>query len=93
MVIKLLYIVLYLAFINVVAVLLCIIDKVKAKLNGWRISEKTLWVTSFIGGALGMYITMKLVRHKTQHKRFMIGLPIVILLQCALLVYILHLTA
>lgn len=91
--IKLLYIVLYLAFINVVAVLLCIIDKVKAKLNGWRISEKTLWVTSFIGGALGMYITMKLVRHKTQHKRFMIGLPIVILLQCALLVYILHLTA
>ncbi len=93
MVIKLLYVALYLAFINVVAVLLCIIDKVKAKLNGWRISEKTLWVTSFIGGALGMYITMKLVRHKTQHKRFMIGLPIVILLQCALLVYILHLTA
>ena len=91
--INLLYIALYLVFINIISILLSVIDKVKAKLNGWRISEKTLLITSAIGGALGMYITMKLIRHKTQHKRFMIGLPIIIFLQCVLLIYILHLIA
>ncbi len=82
---------LYLIFINVVAVIICIIDKLKAKIDGWRVSEKTLFIVSAIGGALGMYITMQLIRHKTKHKRFMIGLPVIILVQCALLIYLLHL--
>lgn len=87
------YLLIYLLFINVVAVIICAIDKLKAKFNDWRISEKTLFIISVIGGALGMYITMQLIRHKTRHKRFMIGLPIVILLQSALAIYILHLYA
>ena len=82
MVIDLLYIAVYLIFINIVAAIVCAVDKIKARFDGWRVSEKTLFIISFIGGALGMYIAMKLIRHKTQHKRFMIGLPTVILLHC-----------
>lgn len=87
------YLLLYFLFINIVSVILCVADKLKAKTGGWRISEKTLFVASLIGGGVGMYATMKLIRHKTQHKRFMIGLPIIILIQCALLLWILHTTA
>ena len=93
MVINLEYLALYLLFINIIAAIVCIADKIKARRNGWRISEKTLFVLSLIGGALGMYITMQLIRHKTKHKRFMIGLPLIILFQCMLLIYILHQTA
>ena len=87
------FLALYLVFINVVSVIICITDKIKARLDGWRIPEKTLFVTSFLGGALGMYITMQLIRHKTQHKRFMIGLPVIIFIQAVILVYILYLLA
>lgn len=80
-------------FINIVAIILCLVDKLKARVGGWRISEKTLFVTSFIGGALGMYIAMQLIRHKTQHKRFMIGLPIIIFIQAVGLVWLLHIAA
>lgn len=69
------------------------VDKLKAKLDGWRVPEKTLFITSFLGGALGMYITMQLIRHKTQHKRFMIGLPVIILLQCVIVLWLLHIAA
>lgn len=87
------YLALYLFFINVISIVLCLADKLKAKLDGWRIPEKTLFITSLIGGSVGMYITMQLIRHKTKHKRFMIGLPIIILVQCALLLWLLHITA
>ena len=92
-VIVLKYLALYLLFINVISIVLCLADKLKAKLDGWRIPEKTLFITSLIGGSVGMYITMQLIRHKTKHKRFMIGLPIIILVQCALLLWLLHITA
>lgn len=82
---------LYLIFINVVAVVVCAIDKLSAQ-KGWRrVRETQLFVISFLGGALGMYATMKLIRHKTLHKRFMITLPILIFVQFLLLLYVLHL--
>lgn len=55
--------------------------------------EKTLFALSVVGGALGMYATMCLIRHKTRHKRFMIGLPIIILIQSVILLYLLHIAA
>ena len=76
--------------VNVGAVIVCAVDKFCAK-KGWhRVRESTLFIVSFLGGALGMYITMKLIRHKTLHKRFMIGLPLMILLQAAILIYVLY---
>ena len=83
------YFQIYLCAINIIAIIVCAADKIKAQLNKWRISEKTLLAISVIGGALGMYITMLIIRHKTKHKTFMIGLPFLILVHVvAILLYL-----
>ena len=80
----------YLIFINLLSVIVCILDKNKAKKGKWRVSEKTLFGLSVIGGSVAMYFTMKAIRHKTHHKRFMIGLPIIIVLQSAIMIYVFY---
>ena len=83
------YFQIYLCVVNIIAIIVCAADKIKAQLNKWRISEKTLLAISVIGGALGMYITMLIIRHKTKHKTFMIGLPFLILVHVvAILLYL-----
>lgn len=76
--------------INIVSTVVCIADKIKAKRKKRRISEKTLFLLSGIGGALFMYITMRLIRHKTLHKRFMIGLPVIIIAYCILVILVIE---
>lgn len=63
--------------INIISVIVTILDKLKAKYNKWRIPEKTLFILSAIGGAVGMYITMHLIHHKTKKMRFMVGIPLI----------------
>ena len=70
----------YLAVISLVAIILTVADKAKAKREAWRIPEATLMLVGLFGGALLMYVTMKTIRHKTKHKKFMIGLPLEIAL-------------
>ncbi|MGN1107159.1 MAG: DUF1294 domain-containing protein [Huintestinicola sp.] len=70
------------------AVLTCT-DKRLAKKGGWRIPEKLLFFVALIGGAAAMYITMRAIRHKTLHKRFMIGLPVIIIIQTIAVCFIL----
>ena len=77
------YFQIYLCVINIIAIIVCAADKIKAQLNKWRISEKTLLAISVIGGALGMYITMLIIRHKTKHVKFMLGIPLIIIAQIA----------
>ena len=72
-------ILIWLIVINTISVFVCVTDKIKAKKHRRRISEKTLFLQSFLGGALFMYVTMRLIRHKTLHKKFMIGLPAIII--------------
>ena len=84
------FLAIYLLFINVVAVIVCITDKIKARLDKWRVTEKTLVAISVLGGAFGMYATMLVIRHKTKHNKFMLGLPFVILLQCVIIIMILQ---
>lgn len=74
----------YLAVISLVAVVMTIADKSKAKRDAWRIPEATLMLVGLAGGALPMYVTMKTIRHKTKHKKFMIGLPLEIALHAAI---------
>lgn len=72
------YVVLFLIYYFVLAVVsaaITVADKTAAKKNKWRVPEATLMLIGLIGGALPMYLTMKAIRHKTQHKKFMIGLP------------------
>lgn len=75
------FILIYLAVISLVTAIVTAIDKYKAKKGAFRISEATLFILALLGGSLGEYLTMKAIRHKTLHKRFMIGLPVIMLLQ------------
>ncbi len=68
----------YLIIINLIAIIVCCFDKFAARKNFWRVREKVLFAISFFGGAALMYVTMLIIRHKTLHKRFMIGLPLII---------------
>ena len=72
--------------ISLLAILITIYDKIAAKkLPGKRTPEKFLLLIAGLGGALAMYATMQLIRHKTQHTRFMLGLPLIIAVQIVLL--------
>ncbi len=73
----------YLIAINLFAAAITAYDKHCAKKDKQRIPEKMLFITAFMGGAVLMLITMKTIRHKTLHKRFMIGIPLIILLHIA----------
>ena len=78
----------YLFAINIVSFFLYGIDKYKAKKNKWRISEATLLMMAVIGGSIGAWVGMRLWHHKTMHKKFKYGIPIIIILQVALVVYL-----
>ena len=77
----------YLGIVSLAAVILTVYDKIAAKkLRHRRVPEGTLMTLGAIGGALAMYITMQLIRHKTKHGKFMFGLPILTLLHVAALI-------
>lgn len=78
------------AIINIAAGAAAIADKKKAIKSHRRISEKTLMLLGLFGGALGEYITMLKIRHKTKHKKFMIGLPLQIFLHIVLIILIVY---
>lgn len=80
---------LYALIINFISSVLTVTDKKRSLKGKFRISEKTLFIFAFLGGAFGEYVTMKKIRHKTLHKRFMIGLPLIIILHFALIIAIL----
>ena len=61
------------------------IDKWKAKQGSWRISEATLLMLAVIGGTIGALLGMQVWRHKTMHKKFKYGLPLILLAQIALM--------
>ena len=71
----------YWAVISFIAVSVTAWDKYKARRHGRRVPEATLLWLAVLGGSLCMYITMKAIRHKTQHKKFMVGIPVILALQ------------
>ena len=77
------FVVIYLLLINVVTLLLYGIDKRKAKKKKWRIPEGTLLFFALIGGALGAFLGMHLFRHKTNHRKFTILVPLFLVLNIA----------
>ncbi len=70
-------IIIYVVVINIIAIVVTVKDKQAARHKKWRISEKTLFIIAALSGCITMYITMHLIHHKTQHKRFMIGIPVI----------------
>ena len=79
----------YLLAINIATFFLYGIDKYKAKKNQWRISEATLLTMAAIGGSIGAWAGMRLWHHKMMHKKFKYGIPLIIIMQVALAVYLL----
>lgn len=75
----------YLLEINVVALILGAVDKIRARTGKWRVPEGTLLLSAALGGAAGLLLTMLLLRHKTKHKKFILGVPAILLAQVALL--------
>lgn len=78
------FILIYLVAINLVAFFLYGIDKWKAKRSKWRIPEMTLLSVAFIGGSVGAWMGMKVWHHKTMHKKFKYGIPLILFVQIAL---------
>lgn len=71
----------YLILINLIAVIVTIYDKLCAVKMRWRVKESTLLLLSALGGSISMYITMLLIRHKTRHIKFMLGIPLILIFQ------------
>jgi len=79
----------YLIGINVLTFLLYGIDKWKAQKSKWRIPEETLIWLAIVGGSIGALIGMYLFRHKTKHRKFTLGVPVIILAQAVVIYFLL----
>ena len=71
----------YLVIMNIIGVLIMGIDKSKARRQAWRIPEKTLFLISLLGGSVGTWMGMYIFRHKTKHWYFVVGMPVILVLQ------------
>ena len=71
----------YLAVVNLAAFALMGVDKRRAKRGAWRIPERTLFLPAILGGSPGAILGMQMFRHKTRHRQFMIGMPLILLVQ------------
>ncbi|MGN1090603.1 MAG: DUF1294 domain-containing protein [Huintestinicola sp.] len=71
----------WLGSISIYSAIITIADKLSAKKGRRRVPEKNLFIAAALGGSAAMYTVMRLIRHKTKHKRFMIGLPVIMAVQ------------
>ena len=81
----------YISVISLISIFVTKYDKSAAKKHKQRISENTLILLSLLGGSVAMLATMKLIRHKTKHKKFMLGIPAIIILQIVLVLSLIFL--
>ena len=77
----------YFALISIIAAIVTVADKIKSKMGAWRVKESTLLLLSAIGGSVAMFITMQVIRHKTKHAKFMVGIPLIIAAQIAAFIF------
>ena len=88
------YLAVYLIIINLIAIVVTAHDKLAAIRQRHRVPEKTLMLISALGGAPAMYLTMLVIRHKTRKPLFMIGIPVIFLLELAIILlgahYVFH---
>lgn len=84
-----LFLVGYYAILSLLTFLLFGVDKWKALHQQWRIPETRLYLFSILGGAAGAFLGMYLFRHKTQHTKFVWGIPLLLIIHIALLIHLL----
>lgn len=81
-------ILLYLFIINALSFLLMLADKQMAKKKLRRIPEATLLTAAALGGSIGSLIGMYIIRHKTKHLKFVIGVPLILIAQITLVLWL-----
>ncbi|WP_343208766.1 DUF1294 domain-containing protein [Anaerolentibacter hominis] len=74
----------YLILINLIGFGLMGLDKRRARLHKWRIKEHTLFAAALLGGSIGSILGMYFFRHKTKHRQFVIGMPLILIFQLIL---------
>lgn len=79
---------LYLAAINLAAFGLMAADKRRARKHRWRIPEYTLFAAALLGGSVGALAGMYLCRHKTRHWYFVVGMPLILAVQIAAVLWL-----
>ncbi len=84
------YFFIYLLVISLITAFITAKDKLSAKKGRRRTPEALLFFLAFFGGSVAEFVTMKLIRHKTRHKRFMLGLPLIMIFQVALFFLFYH---
>ena len=77
----------YFVITNVITFFMYGVDKWKAKKSKWRIREAALLGLAVLGGSIGAWLGMKVWHHKTLHKKFKYGVPAIIIVQLAIIVY------
>lgn len=78
----------YLVIINLITFITYGLDKLKAKKGFWRIPESTLFLLVFVGGSIGAWLGMQAFHHKTLHKKFKLGIPLILIAQVIATLYI-----
>lgn len=73
----------YLLAVNLAGIVLTVMDKAAARRGRWRVPERRLFLVCALGACPGVYLTMRMIRHKTLHKRFMWGIPAIFVVQLA----------
>ncbi|MBQ9086920.1 MAG: DUF1294 domain-containing protein [Clostridia bacterium] len=87
---ELIILLVYLAAISLLSLIVCCYDKFAAKhLQKHRTRERTLLLLSALGGSVAMLLTMLVIRHKTKHLKFMLGIPVIMAIQLLILVFFL----
>ena len=85
------YIITYFLIISLVAMVFTVYDKIASKkLRKHRVPEKILLLIAAIGGSVAELLTMLIIRHKTKHKKFMIGIPVILVIQIAIAVFLMR---
>ncbi len=79
--------IIYLIIINIIGFFIMWLDKRKAEKGKWRIPEKTLFIITGLGGGIGTIAGMYTFRHKTQKLQFVVGLPIITILEIVAILY------
>lgn len=80
----------YLLIVNLVTWILYGVDKRKAIKGAWRIPEKTLILSAVIGGSVGALAGMMMFRHKIRKVKFMVGVPVIFVIQCIALAFVVY---
>ena len=82
----------YFALISAASVIVCVYDKAISKKNRveLRIPERVLLILTALGGSVAMFVTMQLIRHKTKHLKFMLGIPLIIVVQVAIAIALMY---